>query len=211
MEKGNTKREILSAALDLFSEQGFESTSLSQIAAAVGIRKASLYSHFGGKQEILDALVKEALGEYENKSVFAKPFRENDGDSFATCEEVVNTVKRQIAYILHDDVIRKARKMLGIEQFTNAALAALLTKQNYSDVMRYFTDVIKTLQQKGVLSDGDAETMAAQFCLPVTVWINLCDRKSLSEAEIMRLTERHVRQFFAVYRADGTSRGQVKE
>ena len=50
MEKGNTKREILSAALDLFSEQGFESTSLSQIAAAVGIRKASLYSHFGGKQ-----------------------------------------------------------------------------------------------------------------------------------------------------------------
>lgn len=203
MEKGNTKREILNAALDLFSGKGYESTSVSQIAAAVGIRKASLYSHFGGKREILDALVKEVLAEYEKKSVFAKPFYEKDGDSFVTCEEVVNTVKRQIEYILHDDVIKKARKMLGVEQFTNAELAALQTKQNYSDVMRYFTDVIKTLQNKGVLSDGDAEIMAAQFCLPVTVWINLCDREPNREAEIMRLAERHVRQFFAVYRADG--------
>ena len=203
MEKGNTKREILNAALDLFSEKGYESTSVSQIAAAVGIRKASLYSHFGGKREILDALVKEVLGDYEKKSVLAKPFCEKNGDSFATCEEVVNTVKRQMAYILHDDVIKKARKMLGVEQFTNAELAALQTKQNYSDVMRYFTDVIKTLQKKGVLSDGDAEIMAAQFCLPVTVWINLCDREPNREAEIMRLAERHVRQFFAVYRADG--------
>ena len=46
MERGNTKQEILNAALDLFSVQGFEATSISQIANAVGIRKASLYSHF---------------------------------------------------------------------------------------------------------------------------------------------------------------------
>ena len=58
MEKGNTKLEILDTALELFSVQGFEATSLSQIADAVGIRKASLYSHFESKQEILDALVK---------------------------------------------------------------------------------------------------------------------------------------------------------
>ena len=61
MEKGNTKQEIIEAALDLFSAQGFEATSVSQIADAVGIRKASLYSHFENKQAILDALVKEVL------------------------------------------------------------------------------------------------------------------------------------------------------
>lgn len=44
--KGNTKREILDAALELFSVQGYEATSISQLAQAVGIRKASLYSHF---------------------------------------------------------------------------------------------------------------------------------------------------------------------
>ena len=55
MDKGNTKREIITAALDLFSTQGFEATSISQIADAVGIRKASLYSHFESKQAVLDA------------------------------------------------------------------------------------------------------------------------------------------------------------
>ena len=56
MDRGNTKQEILKASLELFSVQGFEATSISQIADAVGIRKASLYSHFDSKQAILNAI-----------------------------------------------------------------------------------------------------------------------------------------------------------
>ena len=74
MDRGNTKQEILEASLDLFSVQGFEATSISQIAGAVGIRKASLYSHFESKQAILDALVKDVLDQYEEHSIFAIPF-----------------------------------------------------------------------------------------------------------------------------------------
>ena len=59
MEKGNTKDQILEVALDLFSVRGYEATSISQIADAVGLRKASLYSHFANKQDILDTLVEE--------------------------------------------------------------------------------------------------------------------------------------------------------
>ena len=40
MNRGSTKQGILEAALDLFSVQGFEATSISQIASAVGIGKA---------------------------------------------------------------------------------------------------------------------------------------------------------------------------
>lgn len=50
MEKTNTKQEILDTALDLFSTQGFEATSISQLADAVGIRKASMYSHFASRK-----------------------------------------------------------------------------------------------------------------------------------------------------------------
>ena len=73
MDRGNTKQEILEASLELFSVQGFEATSISQIAEAVGIRKASLYSHFESKQAILDALVKNVLAQYEEHSIFALP------------------------------------------------------------------------------------------------------------------------------------------
>ena len=83
MERGNTKQEILDAALELFSVQGFEATSISQLAGAVGIRKASLYSHFENKQAILDALVKDVLDQYAERSIFAKA----DWDEYDDAED----------------------------------------------------------------------------------------------------------------------------
>ena len=200
MERGNTKQEILEASLELFSVQGFEATSISQITNAVGIRKASLYSHFGSKQAILDTLVQEVLEQYEGHSLFARADWENDAGSLPqTPDDAVQMIQGQIRYILHDPAISRARKMLVIEQFQNPELAKLQTKQNYSDVLGYFTGLIKCLIQKGVLADDDPEIMAAQFCLPISVWINLCDREPERETEVMELVDKHIRQFFRVY------------
>lgn len=201
MEKGNTKQEILEAALDLFSVQGFEATSVSQIADAVGIRKASLYSHFENKQAILDALVQEVLKQYEEHSLFARADLEKDADNLPqTSDDAVKIIQGQIRYILHDRSISRARKMLVIEQFRNSEMAKLQTKQNYSDIMRYFTGLVKSLIRKGVLAEDNSEIMAAQFCLPISAWINLCDREPEREPEVMELVEQHVRQFFKIYK-----------
>ena len=123
----------------------------------------------------------------------------SDDERPKNCDQVVQGIKRQLDYILHDPFISKARKMLTIEQFRNPELAALQTKQNYTDVTRYFTDLVIYLQKQGALCDGDCDIMAAQLCLPITVWINLCDREPEREAEIMLLTEKHIRQFFKLY------------
>ena len=200
MEKGNTKQEIIEAALDLFSAQGFEATSVSQIADAVGIRKASLYSHFENKQAILDALVQEVLKQYEERSIFARADWEKDADNLPqTADAAVKMIKGQILYILHDPYISRARKMLVIEQFRNSEMAKLQTNQNYSDVMGYFTGFVKQLIRQGVLVKDNPEIMAAQFCLPISAWINLCDREPERESEIMELVEKHIRQFFRIY------------
>lgn len=200
MERGNTKQEILDAALELFSVKGYEATSLSTIADAVGIRKASLYSHFENKQAILDALVKDVLDAYGNHSIFARTDWDKDsGDQSVTPDAAVQMIQGQIRYILHDPAISRARRMLVIEQFQNRSLAQLQTKQNYTDVLQYFTGLMKNLIRQGVLRDDDPGIMAAQLCLPITVWINLCDREPEREAEVMALIEQHIRQFFRVY------------
>lgn len=55
-EPAGTRERILDVALDLFVEQGFDGTSLRQIAEALGITKAALYYYFASKDDILVAL-----------------------------------------------------------------------------------------------------------------------------------------------------------
>jgi AcrR family transcriptional regulator len=50
-----TRQEAVRVALALFTQQGYEATSLRQIAEALGINKASLYYHFPNKEAILRA------------------------------------------------------------------------------------------------------------------------------------------------------------
>lgn len=59
----DTKAEIHRAAVDLFSSQGYDKTSLREIAEQVGITKASLYYHYSSKQELLRAIVGTFLDE----------------------------------------------------------------------------------------------------------------------------------------------------
>ena len=206
MEKGNTKQEILNTSLTLFSTQGFEATSISQIADAVGVRKASLYSHFTSKQEILDALIGWILGQYDKHSVFVNS--NWDSEAFTkdkqglSAKEVEQMILAQFHYILHDPLISKARKMLTIEQFRNTQMAELQTKQNYTDIMNYFTGLMRFLIGQGKLRDSDAELMASQLCLPVSVWINLCDREPERETEVMDMIHKHIKQFFCLYGTD---------
>src|SRR5580698_1323685 len=55
-DAASTRERILDAALDLFVEQGYDGTSLRQIAEQLGVTKAALYYHFESKEDILMAL-----------------------------------------------------------------------------------------------------------------------------------------------------------
>ena len=70
---------------------------------------------------------------------------------------------------------------------------------NYEDMLKYFEGMIRFLIRSNTLKDADTEIMAAQLSLPVTVWINLCDREPDREEEVMGLVHRHVLQFFEVF------------
>lgn len=58
--KTETRDRILDAALEVFSERGFDGATVRQIAAKVGVSDPALYAHFKGKKEIFEALLKLA-------------------------------------------------------------------------------------------------------------------------------------------------------
>src|SRR5690348_18324755 len=55
-DEGDTRERILDIALDLFIEQGYDKTTLRQIAEPLGFTQAAVYYHFAAKEDILIAL-----------------------------------------------------------------------------------------------------------------------------------------------------------
>ena len=56
-----TRKEILDASAQIFSQKGYHGTSMQDIAGAVNLQKASLYHHVSSKQEILFELLNRGL------------------------------------------------------------------------------------------------------------------------------------------------------
>lgn len=53
VDKEQKKRQIALQAVDVFAERGFEATSISQIAEAVGIGKGTVYEYFESKEDLI--------------------------------------------------------------------------------------------------------------------------------------------------------------
>lgn len=60
-KKKKTKAAILESAMLLFSRQGYENTSVNQMARAAGVGKGTIYSYFQSKSEIFLAFCEEQL------------------------------------------------------------------------------------------------------------------------------------------------------
>ncbi|MFE4870114.1 TetR/AcrR family transcriptional regulator [Streptomyces sp. NPDC056682] len=59
MARGNTRQRIQDVALELFGEQGYEKTSLREIAERLDVTKAALYYHFKTKEDIIISLFQD--------------------------------------------------------------------------------------------------------------------------------------------------------
>ncbi|MCI6275782.1 MAG: TetR/AcrR family transcriptional regulator [Clostridium sp.] len=77
--KMTTKEKRIFESLNLFSIYGYDGVSMREIAAAVGIKGASLYSHFKGKEDIFNGIFSEMIKQYDNAIVMMNiPIEENE-------------------------------------------------------------------------------------------------------------------------------------
>ena len=60
--RGDTRARIQQVALELFAEQGYERTSLREIAERLGVTKAALYYHFKSKEDIVRSFTEDYFG-----------------------------------------------------------------------------------------------------------------------------------------------------
>lgn len=57
----NPRQRILDQAASLFAEKGYETSSINELAAAMGVSKAAVYHYFPSKQQLYDAIILDTL------------------------------------------------------------------------------------------------------------------------------------------------------
>ena len=61
----DTRSRLRELALQMFAEQGYEKTSLREIAERLGVTKAALYYYFKSKEDIVRSLVEDYMAEID--------------------------------------------------------------------------------------------------------------------------------------------------
>lgn len=136
------KRQILDAAVHLFFEVGFEAASLRDLAARVGINKATIYHYFQSKEEILFHLVK-AVGDELLQGVQGAVSLGG-----LPLEVLEAMIRFQIGYMEHHleeiKVLVEEKKSLGSE----LQASSLATE---AEILRLYQQTIARCQEAGVL------------------------------------------------------------
>lgn len=147
---GTTKEEILLTSLHLFSRDGYEAVSVSQIAGALGMTKGALYRHYQNKRDIFDHILKrmeqgdtEQAGSYDMPEGTAEEMPETYEK--ASLENFKEYSKSMFAYWTEDDFASSFRKMLTLEQFRSGEMQALYQQYLVSGPAGYVKDLFESM------------------------------------------------------------------
>ena len=191
----STKERILDAALTLFAENGYDGTSVEQIANIVGIKAPSLYKHYKGKEDILNALIDSAETWYEE--MFGS--ENNIGEVPQSREEFIKVTMERISFTMRDPIIRKTRILLVQEQFRNERISEATTRHQLDGIQRMYAKIIEGMMDEGIVKSDDSDLLAAELTAPVVLQIARSDRQPQCEEECMEYIEKHLRHFCKVY------------
>jgi AcrR family transcriptional regulator len=91
--RSDTRARIQQVALELFAEQGYDKTSLREIAERLDVTKAALYYHFKSKEDIVRSLVEDYMGQVDALIAWAK----TQPRTRETCSEILGRYVQIVA------------------------------------------------------------------------------------------------------------------
>ncbi len=144
----DSRQEILRTAARLFQQQGYDATSMNDVAATLKLSKGGLYHHFQSKDEILFHIMNHAMDITEERVI-------NPARSVTDPEERLRTLIR-----LHIDVVISARdREVTVMLHENHPLPPSLRKRINARKKDYIhfvegviTDIQRIRQSKGAVS-----------------------------------------------------------
>lgn len=169
--EGDARNRILDAAFTLFSEKGFAATSMRDIADAVGIKAASLYNHFAGKQQLFEALIERETGYVEEQVRLAGAMAAPGDDSAAyTVLEggaLADLVWNSYKPFFEDGRVRMLMRMLAANRYGDDRCGGLYEAVFIERPIAIQSAIFERLVGEGRFAPCDTRLAATQFHGPM--------------------------------------------
>ena len=195
MEKIKTKDKILLAALDLFSERGYDEASIDLIAEAVGIKGPSIYAHYKGKEDILNSLI----------AMMEQRYDENFGNTFnlekipKSLDEFKEDCLRRIEFTMKDAQIKKVRRFCNKEQYRDEKIAALTSKHQLTGNQEMYALMLEKMMEKNLIRKLDSSLLALEIVAPVSILLGIADREPDRIDEVWNRINAYLDHFITIY------------
>jgi TetR/AcrR family transcriptional regulator, mexJK operon transcriptional repressor len=192
---------ILSAGRSLFLTNGYQGTSVDQIAAAAEVSKQTVYKHFGDKQELLLAIVNEAL------ESLVLPFLDRIARLAETADleaDLTALARDYLRQVLLEPGVQLRRLVVG-EANRVPALALQYYEQAPAKTLAAFADCFAVLHERGLLRAPEPVLAAEHFaflivgrCIDQALFCGA--QQTLAYIDVDKYVGAGVQVFLAAYR-----------
>lgn len=201
------RRGIMEAATELFLRNGYQGTSMDDIAAAAAVSKQTVYKNFADKERLFADIVRGAAARADE---FVQSLAENaEPDAADVAGRLTELARRYVAVTMQPRVLQLRRLVVG-EAGRFPELAHDYYQRAPRQVVLALGEHLRRLAERGLLRLDDAEPAAelaaGQFAflvlgLPLDKALFHGDEPSFTAAELRERADSGVRVFLAAYGA----------
>jgi AcrR family transcriptional regulator len=151
------KQEICITAARLFKQKGYSAVTMRDLAAAIGVKAASLYNHIASKEEILNEVILTIAQQF-TEGINEIRFRES-----APTPNEPSHIATKLEAVIAQHVNLTADNPFGMAALNNDWMHLGEGKVQYlklrNEYEQHFREMIKEGKTKGVLKDIDLEVI----------------------------------------------------
>ena len=181
--------EILSAALEVFAERGFQAARLEEVAKRAGVSKGALYLSFETKADLFRAVVTDAISPNIER---VKAVASAD----LPLEQVVRMALPMLArQVVTDRRITGVVKLVIAESRNHPELATIWRETVVEPGIQLMSGLIAAAQARGEVRAGDPRLFAFGLMGPMVlsmVWRETFEPVGAEALDVVALAEQHV-------------------
>ncbi|MGN1105031.1 MAG: TetR/AcrR family transcriptional regulator [Huintestinicola sp.] len=159
------KEEIILAALELAAEKGLGGITMSRIADRLGIKKPSLYNHFGSKDDIIGAMY-EYLREKSAKKLASKQLDYGELVKGKTAKEALLCAVSNYMKMCGDEKMLTFYRVIYSERAVNPVAAKIMTEETRRMILTT-KNLFYALQVHKKINVENIDTAAVSFAMTV--------------------------------------------